>query len=202
MSITTKTGDGGKTSLLGGKRVSKASLRVNAYGDIDELSAALGWATALSPNATWRDEWQSIQRDLFLAAADLASTAPPYRLSDAHISALEARLEALQDQLPPQRSFILPGGSPCAAALHLARTICRRAERSAVALSESAAEPGSTDFRETESIEHLSSGVGAKSATESVSTQVIVYLNRLSDYLFLAARAINLLMQVDDVELK
>lgn len=179
MSITTKGGDKGQTSLLGGARVSKASLRVTSYGDVDELSACLGWARAELPTGvpqplatpaqpaaavTWEQldrEIITIQGDLFALAADLATPhLPDPRIGSKQVSRLEAGIAAWTELLPPQRSFILPGGSRLAAALHLARTVCRRAERHAVALSE----------------------------TETVDPQDLIYLNRLSDWLFLAAR--------------
>ncbi|MBQ7568360.1 cob(I)yrinic acid a,c-diamide adenosyltransferase, partial [bacterium] len=136
MSITTKTGDSGMTSLCGGSRISKASLRVDTYGDIDELSSFLGVAVAQSSEySELESELLEIQHDLFWLAADFASpNATDFRISSEHVTRLEKRIQQLESILTPQRCFILPGGCPLAAHLHAARTVCRRAERKAVAL--------------------------------------------------------------------
>ena len=242
MSITTKGGDRGKTSLIGGTRVSKASLRVSCYGDVDELSACLGWtraelkacldryntgtntcldrnkngistcldhssaeqqatvvrATAANPGTeafvhqepsatsdtgasatsaiapTWEQldrDIVAIQGDLFALAADLATPQlDTPRIGASQIKRLEQGIATWSEVLPPQRCFILPGGSRLSATLHLARTVCRRAERQTVALSEA----------------------------EDVDSQALIYLNRLSDWLFLAARWSNFALGVTE----
>lgn len=175
MSITTKTGDTGMTSLIGGQRISKASLRVSAYGDIDELSSNLGLAAvyAASDCPELASELQNIQRDLFLLAADFASNSPDHcRIGAEHIEHLEALSQKLEAQIPPQRCFLLPGGCLAAAQLHIARTVCRRAERQAIALQNE----------------------------ETVSANGLIYLNRLSDYLYLAARTANHRSGIEDIK--
>jgi len=163
MKIYTRTGDDGTTALFAGGRVSKTDLRVETYGTVDELNAALGLARAQQPAG---DAWLAqMQRQLFTLGADLAT---PLDARSSHIVRLDAAavdwLEAVIDEataaLPPLTHFILPAGCPAAAHLHLARTVCRRAERLAVALA----------------------------AQEPVSAQVVPYLNRLSDLLFTLAR--------------
>lgn len=171
MRIYTRTGDKGETGLFGGGRVPKDAPRVEAYGAVDELNAALGWALASLSNEEVRSRIQSVQPDLFTLGAHLAT--PPTRegrrrpdlpsLDEGRIAELEAWIDQAEEPLPPLRSFILPGGSPGGAALHLARTICRRAERRVVALA----------------------------AEESVPEEILVYLNRLSDLLFVLARLEN-----------
>lgn len=170
--IYTKTGDAGDTGLMGGGRVSKDHARVHAYGEIDETNAALGVARATAP-ADFSDALlAAIQRDLFTVGGRLA-TPEPERLREAQrdkvaipparIAALEAAIDAADVELPPLQAFVLPGGSPKAAALHLARAVCRRAERSVVRLS------------------HV----------EDVPPEILIYLNRLSDLLFTLARLAN-----------
>lgn len=178
--IYTRTGDSGDTGLFGGGRVGKDSSRVDAYGEVDELNAALGLARALAPEAGIDAELERIQRDLFAIGALLAT---PDRekmhrqlekadLHDERIAELERLIDAADGELEPLRAFILPGGSPKAAALHVARTVCRRAERRVVALA-----------RETELPEIL-----------------VVYLNRLSDVLFTLARLANLRAGRGDIQ--
>ena len=180
MKIYTKTGDGGETSLMGGARVPKDHLRVTAYGCVDETNAAIGVARA-SPPADFADALLAqVQRDLFSIGASLA-TPQPERLKERvrrktvvepeRIAALEQAMDAADQTLAPLKAFVLPGGSPKAAALHLARTICRRAEREVVRLG-----------RE-----------------EDLAPEVIVYLNRLSDLLFVLAREANRTAGVPDV---
>lgn len=168
--IYTRSGDAGETGLIGGARVPKDNPRVAAFGEIDELNAAVGLARALmagkKPLAALEEALSGIQSELFELGAELAvdpaaGLAP--RISAAHAQALEKAIDRLEDRLPKLDHFILPGGSPAGAALHLARAVCRRAERSVLALSRSS--PVGRDAR--------------------------VYLNRLSDYLFTAARAAN-----------
>jgi cob(I)alamin adenosyltransferase len=164
--IYTKAGDLGETSLLGGARVPKDHLRVAAYGDVDETNAALGAVRALAERALER-LLSSLQKDLFAIGAQLAD--PTHKLASrrkkaavtaAHVRRLEKAIDAREAKLPPLRSFVMPGGTPAAALLHQARTVCRRAERSVVTLA-----------RETD-----------------VDPRIIVYLNRLSDLLFVLAR--------------
>jgi cob(I)alamin adenosyltransferase len=170
MKIYTKTGDGGETSLFGGGRVPKDDARVEAYGAVDELNAAIGLARALRPVPEIDADLSRIQAELFAVGAELATphdarahgSIPGVRVEWAE--ALEQQMDHWDGQLPPLTAFVLPGGSPVAAALHVARATCRRAERRAVALS------------------HLT----------HIDPTVVVYLNRLSDFLFEAARAANL----------
>ena len=171
MKIYTKTGDGGETGLFGGERVPKSHPRVAAYGDVDETNAAIGAAAAAAPAEFEAPLLERMQRDLLTIGAELA-TPDPKRLAralagppigDSDVLELERAIDRLEGPLQPLRNFILPGGAPKAAALHLARTVCRRAERSVVALSREA----------------------------PVSAAVLKYLNRLSDLLFVLARSAN-----------
>ena len=139
MKIYTKTGDDGTTGLFGGDRVSKNDARVEAYGTIDELNASLGVARAAGVDA-WTDaELGRIQSELFVAGAELACAEGKEAklkmdlVSDAHIAALESGIDHAEGDLPPLKSFVLPGGSAGSAALHFARTVCRRAERRTLA---------------------------------------------------------------------
>ena len=176
-SLSTRAGDSGSTGLFGGKRVSKASDRLHAYGTVDELNAILGMLLALRtlPGLV-ADDLSSIQNILFCIGSDLAtpfqSTAHVDRLRPEAVQHLEERGVALENQLLPLSKFILPGGSEAGALFHHARTVCRRAERWVVALSEH----------------------------EQVNEHVLVYLNRLSDYLFLAARMANKQAGVEEQE--
>jgi cob(I)alamin adenosyltransferase len=178
--IYTKTGDAGDTGLMGGGRVSKDHVRVHAYGEVDETNAALGVARTITP-ADFADELlAAVQRDLFTVGSRLA-TPEPGRLQDgqrgkmalppARIAALEAAIDAADAELPPLQAFVLPAGTPKAAALHRARAVCRRAERSAVHLG------------------HV----------EEVPPEILVYLNRLSDLLFVLARLANHRAGIPDV---
>ncbi|RMF86318.1 MAG: cob(I)yrinic acid a,c-diamide adenosyltransferase [Nitrospinota bacterium] len=169
MRIYTRSGDTGETGLFGGGRVPKDSGRVEAYGTIDELNATLGVARNFIQDAEI-DAWlEALQRELFLLGADLATPLtttrkkPVSRLQASQVTALEEKIDAWQKELPPLTRFLLPGGTPGAAFLHLARTICRRAERRVVKLA-----------RE-----------------ESINPEIIRYLNRLSDLLFVLARLCN-----------
>jgi cob(I)alamin adenosyltransferase len=164
--IYTKTGDAGETGLFGGGRVPKDDPRVRAYGDVDELNAALGLAASLDPAGFESDFLQSLQRDLFAIGAELATpNAGKVReqVSTDRVSAIEQIIDKHEATLPPLKNFILPGGTPKAAALHLARTTCRRAERAVVTLSRD----------------------------QKINPVIIHYLNRLSDLLFVLARAVN-----------
>jgi cob(I)alamin adenosyltransferase len=167
--IYTKTGDRGETGLLGGARVPKDDVRVAAYGDVDETSAAIGAVRALA-EAPLDRLLLAVQRDLFAIGARLAD--PTGRVAGrrakaavtaAHVRRLERAIDAREAKLPPLRSFVLPGGAPAAALLHQARAVCRRAERSVVTLAR----------------------------TADVDPGILVYLNRLSDLLFVLARAEN-----------
>jgi cob(I)alamin adenosyltransferase len=172
--IYTKTGDEGKTSLLGGTRVPKDDDRIEAYGTVDELNASIGVVRALWLDSPLDGLFETIQNDLFDVGAHLAAAEARDRFPGVAPEAagrLEEAIDAMESDLEPLRAFILPGGSPAAAELHVARTVCRRAERRVVALAEK----------------------------ESVAAAVIVYLNRLSDFLFVAARTANRVAGVEDV---
>lgn len=167
MKIYTKTGDAGETGLFGGPRVRKDDVRIEAYGTIDELNAAIGLARCEPLAAAIDGCLVRVQSELFSVGAELATPEPEKHgtalVGEAHIAALERAIDELETHLPPLKQFILPGGSRGAAALHLARGICRRAERRVVTLAH---QPGA-----------------------NVSERIIRYLNRLGDYLFVAARA-------------
>ena len=171
MKIYTKRGDTGETDLFGGERVTKDHARVEAYGSVDELNACIGVARAEFSGDGANDIValvDQIQTDLFMIGADLATpghNAPSAitRVADEDVGRLEAAIDLLESQLPPLRAFILPGGSRPGAQFHVARTVCRRAERATVTLS----------------------------ASDTVNPHVMTYLNRLSDLLFVLARAVN-----------
>ncbi|AXK83019.1 cob(I)yrinic acid a,c-diamide adenosyltransferase [Pseudolabrys taiwanensis] len=169
--IYTRTGDDGTTSLGSGARRKKYDLRVDAYGTLDEVNAVLGLVRLYTAGSAALDQALSrIQNDLFDVEADLclAEKGPGgarLTVTEAQVAWLEAEIDRLNDTLEPLRSFILPGGSPASAYLHLARTVCRRAERIMVALQD---QPG-----------------------EEVSAPSLQYVNRLSDYLFVAGRYAN-----------
>lgn len=169
MKIYTKTGDDGSTGLLGPGRVAKDSPRIEAYGTVDELNAAIGVARASGIDARADAGLLSIQDDLFAVGAALADPNPSGRFHNTvngdRALRLEREIDAMEAELTPLTEFILPGGTAAASHVHLARTICRRAERLVVSL--------------------------AKTPEESVPKDLIVYLNRLSDHLFVLARAIN-----------
>ncbi|WP_326523826.1 cob(I)yrinic acid a,c-diamide adenosyltransferase [Sphingomonas sp.] len=164
--IYTRTGDGGTTGLVDGSRVSKADARMAAIGDVDEANSAIGVAIGALAAGAIRDELARIQNDLFDLGADLATPAEisgALRVVPGQVTRLEAAIDTLNADLAPLTSFILPSGDPGAAALHLARAVTRRAERTAVAAA----------------------------AQADLSTDALAYLNRLSDYLFVAARHAN-----------
>lgn len=171
LKIYTKTGDEGDTGLFGGGRVPKDHPRVTAYGEIDELNSFVGAARAAESMPRIDEVLAPVQRDLFALGALLATPnlekmreqLAKARLSDARIAQLEQEIDAGESELEPLKAFVLPGGTPKAAALHVARTVCRRAERAVISLQ-----------RETE-----------------VPQIVVVYLNRLSDLLFVLARVAN-----------
>ena len=169
MKIYTKTGDAGETSLFDGTRVRKTDSRVVAYGEVDELQACIGAARAAGLDPDLTEMCVTLQRDLFAVGARLADPSRKIAtrvekavLGDDHVARTEAWIDRLDNELPALRHFILSGGTPAAASLQVARTVCRRAERAALA-------------------------IGA----EEVETVVIVYLNRVSDLLFMMARAAN-----------
>jgi len=168
MKIYTKTGDTGETSLFDNSRVRKSDPRVDAYGEVDEVNACLGLARAAGVDADLAAIIEALQRDLFALGARLAD--PSARIAprvtkavvnEEDVKRLEQTIDRLETELPPLQRFVLPGGSPAGAALHLARTVCRRAERRVVALG------------------------------SEVEPILLVYLNRLSDLLFVMARAAN-----------
>jgi cob(I)alamin adenosyltransferase len=176
--IYTKTGDTGETSLFDNTRVLKSDARVDAYGEVDELNACLGTVRAAGAAPDIAAAIEQIQKDLFALGAQLAD--PSARIAErvtkaattqADVERLEQLIDRLDGEVPPLRRFILPGGSPAGAALHLARTVCRRAERRVVALGAGREDP-----------------------------LVVIYLNRLSDLLFVMARAVNYRSSVPEVE--
>ena len=177
MKIYTKTGDRGDTGLFGGARVSKASTRVSAYGDVDELNSVLGVVCAHLEDVEACENVRQIQGDLFVLGAELAKNPDKQLdlgislLAEQDVERLERYIDALDRGLPPLKTFILPGGSCAASFLHLARTTCRRAERSVVELAQA----------------------------ESVREELVRYLNRLSDLLFTLARAQNARAGVHDI---
>ncbi len=183
MKIYTKAGDAGETGLFGGARVPKDDARVEAYGTVDELNCALGAARAALPPDSPLDELLArLQSELFDLGAELAT--PPARLdtrlgakvplaTDERVAALEAEIDRMEEELAPLKTFILPGGTSVAAALHMARAVCRRAERRTVTLA------------------HLDSA--------AVRPEALRYLNRLSDLLFVLARYANHTAGLPDV---
>jgi cob(I)alamin adenosyltransferase len=176
MKIYTRTGDDGTTGLFGGARVHKASTRVVAYGTIDEANAILGWARSTGLGSFTDDVLQRVQNDLFTLGAELAcapgaeESLETRLLEEADVERLERAIDSAATRLSPLQTFILPAGCPQATALHMARTVCRRAERTLLAVD----------------------GM----ATRGV---LVVYLNRLSDLLFVLARLANLENGVADV---
>lgn len=174
--IYTKTGDKGETALYGGTRVSKASARVEAYGTIDELNAFIGVAKSHIDDKDCVEQLAKIQYDLFTLGSEAATPLDkiylangksrlPVTIKEEDISGLEVWMDKMDESLEPLQFFILPGGGKAATFLHVARTICRRAERGIVFLNE----------------------------TEEVRPELIKYLNRLSDYLFIMARYVSML---------
>lgn len=169
--IYTKTGDAGETSLFGGGRVPKDATRVSAYGAVDELNASIGWAIVVEPGTFEQNLLESIQADLFAVGARLArpdsgpveKTLAKANLTDGRVGALEDAIDRVEAMLEPLRNFVLPGGTAKAAALHVSRAACRRAERAIVLLDHS----------------------------EPVAPQILRYMNRLSDLLFVLARFAN-----------
>ncbi|MEI8194544.1 MAG: cob(I)yrinic acid a,c-diamide adenosyltransferase [Phycisphaerae bacterium] len=178
MKIYTRQGDTGDTGLFDGRRVRKDNLRIETYGTVDELNSFLGVAITTCRHESLAGLLRQLQLQLFDLGADLATptdsanAAKIHRISPEHVAGLEAQIDAATAQVPPLKHFVLPGGGPTAAHLHVARTVCRRAERLAVTLA----------------------------ATEDIGPQAVVYLNRLSDLLFTLARLANHLDGISDVE--
>jgi cob(I)alamin adenosyltransferase len=169
--VYTRTGDQGQTSLVNGERVSKASLRVEAYGAVDELNSFLGLARTKITGTEIQKLLEQVQNDLFVLGADLATPDPAgspersiRRISPAEVEMLEKEIDHYNATLPPLKEFVLPGGSETGSLLHVARAVARRAERRAVSLAQA----------------------------EAVNSQAPIYLNRLSDLLFVLARVANL----------
>jgi cob(I)alamin adenosyltransferase len=181
MKIYTKSGDDGTTGLLGSgnRRVRKSDVRVDCYGLVDELNAFIGWSAVATPaeDPSLRDSLRAVQADLFVIGAQLAVAdgAPPPSslpaLDESVVARLEMQIDAAVDGLPALRTFVLPGGSELAARLHVARTVCRRAERRLVQFA----------------------------ADRPVAPTILTYLNRLSDWLFVQARAANAAAGVADI---
>jgi len=165
MKIYTKTGDKGKTSLFGGKKVSKSDLRIDSYGTVDELNSYIGLVRDQEINKDRKEQLVEIQDRLFTIGSILA-TEPGNdkvkvpQLSEKDITFLEQQIDSMEEQLPPMKSFVLPGGHQSVSFCHVARCVCRRSERLVIALNE----------------------------TEAINEKVYQYLNRLSDYLFVLAR--------------
>ena len=180
MKIYTKTGDTGETGLFGGARVSKASLRVETYGEVDELNSAVGWARVSVSDPDLDALLNQIQNDLFEVGAELGSTDDRKRkttmplIEEKQVVALERAIDKYEEGPSALTSFVLPGGSEGAARFHLARCVCRRAERSLVALG----------------------------AQETLRGELLRYLNRLSDLLFVLARYANHTAGVEDIPWK
>lgn len=164
MKIYTKTGDKGQTSLFGGGRVMKNNARIEAYGTVDELNATIGLVLSLKPTPETANRLQTIQNTLFILGSDLAtppeSRALVERIKSAESEQLENWIDEMEGSLEPLRNFILPGGTPAASTIHIARTVCRRAERSVITAA----------------------------STNNISDDCIKYLNRLSDFLFVLSR--------------
>jgi cob(I)alamin adenosyltransferase len=175
--VYTKTGDHGETSIIGGIRVKKSCERLEAYGTVDELSSHLGLLASMLPDGEDKDLIIRIQNNLFSVCSNLAtdqSQTPLYdsaRLPDGEIQVLEHKVDEIMNLLPERQGFILPGGTQAAAQAHVCRTVCRRAERRIVALSEVA----------------------------QISPETLQYVNRLSDYLFVLAKKINFNTGVSEI---
>ena len=179
MKIYTKKGDDGFTSLIGGTRVSKAAIRIEAYGTVDELNSYIGWVRDLTSREDQKNVLIEIQDRLFTIGSHLASDSEKSKmnlpeLKEKDISFLENKIDEMNNDLPEMKSFILPGGHPAVSCCHVARCICRRAERAVVLLSEN----------------------------ETVNKQIIIYLNRLSDFLFVLARILSKDFSVQEIPWK
>lgn len=181
MKLYTKTGDKGETSLFGGKRVWKNDLRISAYGTVDELNSVLGIVNSELKNEELKKVIFGIQNELFTLGSDLATPLDVKnnkysipRVKQSYIENLERLIDNYDEKLPPIKNFILPGGTKAAAYLHLARTICRRAEREVISLNRS----------------------------EEINEEIKIYLNRLADLLFVLSRYVNFIMNHPDIEWK
>lgn len=176
--IYTKTGDKGTTGLFGGQRVSKDHIRIETYGAVDELNAILGVFLSMGEVEGVSDNIKVVSHLLFNLGSDLATPLDPPpsfeipRIGAEHIEWLEKNIDTMEQALEPLKAFILPGGTPQSAQLHVARTVCRRAERNAVTLA----------------------------GIENIGDHAVRFLNRLSDYLFVAARRTNVALGADDVQ--
>ncbi|WP_216655785.1 cob(I)yrinic acid a,c-diamide adenosyltransferase [Xylanibacter muris] len=174
--VYTKTGDGGETSIVGGFRISKSDVRLEAYGTVDELNSNMGLLASMLENGHDKELVERIQNNLFNVGTHLAidqSKTPLYdsgKLNVGEIESLEKEIDAIISILPEQKYFVLPGGCTQAAIAHVCRTVCRRAERRVAALSE----------------------------TATVSPEILQYLNRLSDFLFVFAKKINLMAGMEE----
>lgn len=177
MKIYTKTGDKGKTSLFGGKRVAKNDLRINAYGTVDELNSMLGIVLTEKVDSKTRDILSNLQQSLFIVGGELATpkdvkSSASQIISNEEIELLEKWIDELDSKLSPLKNFILPGGSKSASQLHFARTVCRRAERNIIEIEES----------------------------ENINENIVIYINRLSDLLFIIARFENHISSTPEIE--
>ena len=175
--IYTKTGDDGTTGLIGGKRIKKTDSRIIAYGAIDEINSAIGIALSLMPDSDINEILTKVQNDLFVAGADLANpnlTDLTNRITNDMVEYIENHIDRLESELPPITYFILPGGSPLASQVHLARSICRRAEINILEIAEK----------------------------EQINKTCQIYINRLSDLLFVISRTINNRKKIKDVAWK
>lgn len=181
MKIYTKTGDKGKTSLIGGTKVSKGHLRIEAYGTVDELNSWIGLCCDLTEDGKSRTTLREIQDRLFTIGSTLASDPvkePKMKIPDLHeadITLLENEIDRMEEKLPVMKNFILPGGHPTISYLHIARCVCRRAERCCVRL---------------------------EAENEEIESIVLKYLNRLSDYLFVLARFTGLQLKKEEIPWK
>lgn len=174
MKLYTKSGDDGFTGLFGGPRVPKCDLRVAAYGEVDEVNAAIGVVIAGCQDAQIAARLSAIQADLFVVGAELATPSgqsPSNAITETQFAQLEKWIDQACEETTPLRTFVLPGGTATSAAMHLARTVCRRAERAVVLLAQN----------------------------EAVRSEVTIYLNRLSDLLFAWARLKNFRSGVSDI---
>lgn len=175
--VYTRTGDKGMTSLVGGVRIQKNDARLEAYGTVDELSSQLGMLVAMMEHGDEREQVVRVQKNLFNVCTHLAtdqSQTPLYpsaKLNKDEILLLEQRIDSINRELPERQGFILPGGAPAACQAHICRTVCRRAERRIVALAQAAA----------------------------VDDEIVQYVNRLSDYLFVLAKKINFNSGVSEI---
>ena len=179
MKIYTKKGDDGKTSLIGGTRISKAGIRIEAYGTVDELNSFIGWVRDYSKHKEQKDILLEIQDRLFTIGSHLATDAKKSKmtlpdLKESDVTFLENKIDEMNDGLPEMKSFLLPGGHPAVSCCHVARCICRRAERVTVLLSEN----------------------------DMVDKLIIVYLNRLSDFLFVLARVLSVDFSAEEIPWK